>query len=194
MDLGIDVKPFIMEKENIVIVGGPFKPWKRTEDVIRAFSSMPENWQMVMFGVFEDESYHKQIQKLIIELRLSGRIAIKGRITDDEKWALYQKAKISMAAGRKEGFGLTVFESQAYGCVPIAYKTKGLSEAIEDGITGILVKDGDWRNLAAALLRLLMDKELWEELSENGMNKTKSSSWDNVYQHFKSQFLLTDTK
>jgi glycosyltransferase involved in cell wall biosynthesis len=53
----------------------------------------------------------------------------------------------------------------------IASKGGGVTEQIEDGVTGLLVDSGDAEQLATALARLQDDPELRARLAENGRKK-----------------------
>ena len=42
----------------------------------------------------------------------------------------------------------------------------GIPEAVADGVTGILAPERDSEKLAAAILRLLEDRDLWQRYSQ----------------------------
>jgi glycosyltransferase involved in cell wall biosynthesis len=56
-----------------------------------------------------------------------------------------------------EGFPLTVIEAMASGLATVASNVGGVPEAIEQGVSGLLVQPGDSRSLADALALLLRD-------------------------------------
>jgi glycosyltransferase involved in cell wall biosynthesis len=56
-----------------------------------------------------------------------------------------------------EGFGLMAAEAGAAGVPAVASAVAGLSEVVEDEVTGLLVAPGDAEGLAVALIRLLGD-------------------------------------
>lgn len=57
----------------------------------------------------------------------------------------------------REGFGSSVLEAAAAGIPSVATRIYGLTDAVADGSTGLLVPPRDAAALAAALLRLLQD-------------------------------------
>lgn len=70
-----------------------------------------------------------------------GNIELIGRVTDDEIYTLYAKAKGFIALARDEDFGMTPVEAQAAGTPVIAFNGGGFKESVIDGKTGILVDD-----------------------------------------------------
>lgn len=72
---------------------------------------------------------------------------------------------ITVPSGASEGFGLVQLEAQAMGTPVASYRTGGIPEAVEDGVTGWLVDEGDRDALANRIARLLSDREAWAALS-----------------------------
>jgi glycosyltransferase involved in cell wall biosynthesis len=68
-------------------------------------------------------------------------------------------------------------EAGACGLPVLAHDTGGVSDAVIDGETGLLVPPGDRQALSAALQRLLEDGELRGRLGGNGRRHARSFSW-----------------
>ena len=64
-----------------------------------------------------------------------------------------------------------------YGVPVIATDTGGLSEQIEDGVTGILVPPGDSRKLAEKMAMLMEDKRLYQKICENVKSRSGQMEW-----------------
>lgn len=77
--------------------------------------------------------------------------------------------------GDSEGFGMVFTEAQAMGTPVVSFSHGGIPEAVEDGRTGLLVPERDTRALAAAILRLLRDAELWRGFSANGSVRVREN-------------------
>lgn len=67
-----------------------------------------------------------------------------------------------------ETFPLVLLEAQACGTPVVAYDTGGVGETFQDGVTGILVAQGDNRSLAAAVHSLLGDCHMRTQLGRSG--------------------------
>jgi len=79
----------------------------------------------------------------------------------------YQKCDIFVAPSAYESFGLIFIEAMSFGKPVIAFDVAGTSEIIEDKYTGLLVKAGDTAGLARAMVFLLKNRSLRNELACN---------------------------
>jgi len=72
----------------------------------------------------------------------------------------YERAAVVVVPSRREGYGVVAREAMAYGRSVVATRVGGLPDAIEDGVTGLLVPPRDPGALRTALARLLADPPL----------------------------------
>src|SRR5690606_1188807 len=70
-----------------------------------------------------------------------------------------------------EGFGIVFLEAAAAGRPVIAGRSGGVPEAVEDGVTGLLVSGNDELELAAAMERLATTPTLRHQLGEAGRRR-----------------------
>jgi glycosyltransferase involved in cell wall biosynthesis len=83
-----------------------------------------------------------------------------GFVPHDELGRHYERASIVVVPSRREGYGVAAREAMAHGRAVVATAVGGLPDAIEDGVTGVLVPPRDPLALRAALERLLADSVL----------------------------------
>jgi glycosyltransferase involved in cell wall biosynthesis len=88
--------------------------------------------------------------------RISG---VVGPVPPRELGAYYDRAAVVAVPSRREGYGLVAREAMAHGRPVVASAVGGLLEAIEDGVTGVLVPARDVAALRQALEQLLSDPE-----------------------------------
>lgn len=78
-----------------------------------------------------------------------------------------------------EPFGLTLIEGGSSGLPIVSTDDGGPRDIVNNLKNGILVDITDSRNIANAIKRILNDRGLWKEYSENGIKNTpKYYSWD----------------
>ena len=91
----------------------------------------------------------------------------------------YERAAVVACPSHREGYGVAAREAMAYGRPVVAAVVGGLVDAVEDGVTGLLVSPHDPAALRAALERLLADAELRRRLGEAAREKARAEfSWD----------------
>lgn len=89
------------------------------------------------------------------------RVDFLGNLDSDALVEAYRRAScvvvpnIEPASGEYEGFGLVATEAAAAGGVVVASRTGGLTQALEEGVTGILVTAGDGLQWQAAIDQIL---------------------------------------
>lgn len=90
---------------------------------------------------------------------LAGRIDLPGHF-EGEVAPVLSGFDVFAFPSLQEGFPYAVLEAMRAGCAIVATSVGGVPEAIEDGVTGLLVPPSDPGALASALDRLLADREL----------------------------------
>ena len=85
----------------------------------------------------------------------------------------YERAAVVAAPSRREGYGVVAREEMAWGRPVVATAVGGLVDAVEDGVTGLLVVSGDVSGLRTALARLLEDAELRARLGAAARTKAQ---------------------
>jgi glycosyltransferase involved in cell wall biosynthesis len=132
---------------------------KRIEDIIRAFRVVhdrePES-RLVIVGK-GTEAYVRSLHRLAASLDLDGKVEFTGRVSDQERDTIMASLDCLVMASLREGWGLVVSEAARFNVPCVAYDVPGLRDSIEDGISGKLVPNSDWRSLGNALASIVSD-------------------------------------
>lgn len=186
--LGVDVpepgKVSLQAKEKSIVIVGPLRPWKRIEHGLRAFATLPKEWNLVVIGPFESKEYQAELMSTAKQLGVADRTRFTGRISDADKNDIYRRASISIVTSEKEGWGLAAAEPQAYGCPVVGYDVPGIRDSVCNGLTGVLVRSGDLLALSAALSQVAEDPSRLRELAASAYSLYRSYSWDEVFRDF----------
>jgi glycosyltransferase involved in cell wall biosynthesis len=83
-----------------------------------------------------------------------------GFVPPHELGSWYERAAVVVVPSRRQGYGMVAREAMAHGRPVVATAVGGLVDAVEDGVTGVLVPAGDVAALGAAIRTLLGDAEL----------------------------------
>jgi glycosyltransferase involved in cell wall biosynthesis len=101
-----------------------------------------------------------------------------GFVPPAELGAYYERAAVVCVPSRREGYGVVAREAMAWARPVVATAAGGLRDAVEDGVTGLLVPPRDPAALRAALERLLGDAPLRAELGANARRRAEEDySW-----------------
>jgi len=102
-----------------------------------------------------------------------------GFVPRPELVASYQRAALVVCPSRREGYGVVAREAMAHGRPVVATAVGGLAEAVDDGVTGLVVPPRDPAALRAAIERLLGDVELRRRLGAAAGERARERwSWD----------------
>ncbi len=141
----------------------------------------------VRLVIVGDGPERARIEARIREKRLDGRVAVRGRVSDAELQAAYAAADAFVLPavvdrrGDTEGLGVVLLEAMNHRVPVIASAIGGITDIVEDGVSGMLVPPGDATALAAALGRLARAPDLAAGLGEAGYRRLRERfSWDAI--------------
>jgi glycosyltransferase involved in cell wall biosynthesis len=96
-----------------------------------------------------------------IEARgLTGVVRLRGYLSEADKQAAVAAALLHLNTSCGEGWGLCVLEAAALGVPTVAFDVEGLRDAVLDGRTGWLVRDGEqFADVVEMAIKELSDPE-----------------------------------
>jgi glycosyltransferase involved in cell wall biosynthesis len=108
------------------------------------------------------------------DLGLENRTRHLKGLMPEQIYGLLQSAHIMLAPSYFEGLPIALLESQACGCVPIASRLPGITDAaVVDGVTGLLVETENVLGFAGAVASLCDDPERWFRMSQSAHSRIK---------------------
>ncbi len=123
----------------------------------------------------------EDLAKEVLRRRLGDRVKITGFVDQQRLVALYNSSHVFVLPSHYEPFGMVALEAMASRVPVVVSDVGGLSEIVEDGITGVKVPASDPHALAEGILRVLENPELSERLKENAYQTVQESyRWDLV--------------
>jgi len=129
-------------------------PEKGVDVAVRALATMPETTFVVVGGGGD----LADLEQLARELGRGDRTIFFGYQTEPQDY--FAGMDVIVQASRREAMGLTVLEAMAAGLPVVATAVGSTGEAVDHGVTGLLVPPEDVGALADALARLVGDGEL----------------------------------
>ncbi len=177
---GIDIRKFdavigeeerkggVKRKRVILFVGRLVYP-KGIEYLIRAMPGVLRDVpdaKLVIVGAGEERM---RLEKLVRRYRLSKEVEFRGFLHFKELVKSYLEASVFVlpSFSRLENFGIVLLEAMACRTPVIASDIPGVRENVRDG-NGLLFRPGDVESLRDAIVRIITDERLVEEMGEAG--------------------------
>ncbi len=178
-------KPAKTKDKIIVLTVGRLHPRKGQLLTLQALQSLaPDVRARLEYWIVGGQSKSNYETTLRTSAAECPDLAVKffGNIPDDELSALYDRADIfamtSINHGHSiEGFGLVYLEAAAHSLPVVAHDVGGVSEAVIDGQTGLLVPPHRPAQLAAAFEKLIHDAPLRHRLGTAGRAWAARNCW-----------------
>ena len=121
------------------------------------------------------------LDQAALELGINNRIVYTGFIKEETRNYLYHRAQVAVFPSLYEPFGIVALEAMATNTPVIVGDVGGLSDIVQDGFNGLKVKPGDIDDLANAIIRILSNQELAEQLKRNGTHTIETVyNWDTI--------------
>jgi glycosyltransferase involved in cell wall biosynthesis len=139
-----------------------------------AFAQFSQSYPNSTFMIAGEGPLLPQLQELARELKIDNRVQFSGFISQEQLRDLLYRSHIFLHPsetghdGNQEGVPNSMLEAMASGLPVFATRHGGIPEAIENGVSGVLVAERDDDALARALLDAAQDRQLLLQLARNG--------------------------
>lgn len=174
----------------VVLFVGRLSEKKGVEDLLVAFQSLSQ--EGARLWIVGSGPLHQNLKDRASG-QGSGEVQFFGRVSDDKLDELYLAAdvvavpSVTTSYGDVEGLPVVVMEAMAAGKPVIGTDVGGISDAIENEKTGLLIPERSPEIIASALRRLYGDEEFRETLAKNAAEKAKALySWSTISEKFDS--------
>jgi glycosyltransferase involved in cell wall biosynthesis len=153
----------------VILFLGRINRDKGVLDLASAFARLAaknETLWLLLVGPDEEDLSRDILQRCKY---VSNRLVFGGFTSEPEKFM--SAADIFALPSYREGFGTSVIEAAACGLPCVCSRIYGLSDAVVDGITGLLHKPADIVDIERQLEVLLLDERLRLQLGESARRR-----------------------
>jgi glycosyltransferase involved in cell wall biosynthesis len=157
---------------------GRLEPYKNVDVMLRAMAQLKDRFPSAEILVIGRGSVQARLKLLTEQLGLTERTHFAGFVSNQERDALVADARVCVCPSSKEGWGLTVIESNALGTPVVATDAPGLRDSVRDGETGYLVPERDVEGFANRIADLLSNDDLAARMSAAAFAWSKRFDWD----------------
>jgi glycosyltransferase involved in cell wall biosynthesis len=149
---------------------GRLHPQKGFDLLLQSFAQIRDlDLHLVILGEGPERAkLQAQAEKLLI----ASRVHFLGTVDNPFPW--YRQAACFVLSSRYEGFPNALLEAMACGCPVVSFDCQyGPSEIIQDGVSGLLIREGDVDGLTQAIHRVLHDAQLRIDLQHGAKERVR---------------------
>ena len=160
--------------EHVAVVGivATFRPVKDLALFLRAARIVLDEAPHTAFLLVGHGELKADLERLADELGIRNSVFLsdgRGAVPD-----YLARMSIACLTSQSEGLPNAILEYMAAGLPVVATDVGGVSELVEDGVTGCLVRDRTPEAVAASIIRLLRDDALRTGMGSMGLERARS--------------------
>src|SRR6516225_208091 len=146
---------------------------------LRAFSTFWKQHPNAMLTIVGEGPLLPELQKFARELGVADRVSFTGFVSQEQLREIYYRSHIFLHPsqtgrdGNQEGIPNSMLEAMATGLPVFATEHGGIPEAIEQGVSGVLVPERDEFVLVETLLNAVQDPDLLSRIAYAGANAVR---------------------
>ncbi|MFI9405327.1 glycosyltransferase family 4 protein [Nocardia sp. NPDC052316] len=160
-----------------IVVLSRLVPHKQIEDALAVVARLRTRIPGLHLDVIGDGWWADNLKADARELAIADAVTFHGHVDERRKHELLSRAWVHVLPSRKEGWGLAVIEAAQHGVPTIGYRSsRGLTDSIVDGVTGVLVDDV--AQLADAVGELLDEHAARTVMGEKARSRAREFSWE----------------
>lgn len=162
-------------------------PHKQIEHALDAVAALRDDVPGLGLDVVGGGWWDAELRAHARSLGVADRVVFHGHVSEERKHELLAGARVHLMPSRKEGWGIAVIEAAQHGVPTIGYRASaGLTDSIDDGVTGLLVDSRD--DLIAATRTLLADPAVTRSLGSAAREAAQGYSWSATADGFDEVF------
>ncbi|MGH7900256.1 MAG: glycosyltransferase [Thermodesulfobacteriota bacterium] len=180
-DSFVQQKPKMYEGKKIILSVGQLIERKGHEYLVRAINEIKNEFPDIKCIIIGSGICLRSLEDLINKLGLNNIVELYGQRPHDEVLKTMSWCDVFVLPSWDEPFGAVYSEAMAFAKPIIACSGEGISEVVQDGGQGLLVKRQNAESLAEALKKVSRDENLASSLGREGrMLVEKELNWNHI--------------
>ena len=160
-----------------LIYFGGMRHYKRPEHAIYALGNLVREDSSIRLIMVGEGPSLPMLKKTAREMGLDDKITFTGKLGEERLAAIVRESWINIHCSVSEGWCLSAMEAAASGVPTTGYSVVGLKESVEEGVSGILVEDGNIAALSSAIKNIIENSQ---DYARGCRKHAEHYSWDNA--------------
>jgi glycosyltransferase involved in cell wall biosynthesis len=164
-----------------LIQAGRLVEKKGLKTTLQAFARFKELFPLARLTVAGEGPLQDELEKFATHLKLGGSVAFSGFLSQRALRELFYEAHLfvhpseTASDGNQEGVPNSMLEAMATGLPVFATTHGGIPEAIDHGVSGMLVNERDYEALATELISAARQPDLLARLGQAGRRAVEAN-------------------
>ena len=184
-----------LQSKRVLLTISRLVPRKGHITVIEALPRLREAVGEACYLIVGEGEYLGPLHRAVAARNLQEHVIFAGKAPAEELCGYYTLGDVmvmpsyDIPGAPTEGFGLTFLEANCCGTPVIGSRTGGIPDAVDHGLSGLLVPPRDPAALARAAVRLLTEPGLAKRMGEYGQRRAREMfGWDLVARRVDAAF------
>ena len=146
---------------------------------LRAFEIFVRQYLNATLTIAGQGPLLRELESLARELKIAERVSFTGFVSQEQLREIYYRSHIFLHPsqtgrdGNQEGIPNSMLEAMATGLPVFATEHGGIPEAIENGVSGVLVPERDEFALVETLLEAVQDRRVLSDIAQTGADAVR---------------------
>ncbi len=152
-----------------IIAIGRLVAYKQFDILIKAMPTLLKFEPQAELWIVGEGEERQNLERLIIDLNLSENVFLKGFSSDIP--SLISQSALLVHPASEEAFGVVFLEAMRQKIASVTFEGHAGDEIIENGLTGLLIKERSPESLALGISRIISDETMLKEMGINAFNR-----------------------
>ncbi len=171
---------FPKETQPTLVFLSQLRPMKGFDRVYEGFKKIQQTIPDVKLWVVGDDSlpYGQEMRQKVLSEQKNENVTFFGKVSQEKKFELLQRAHVLVHGSYKEGWGLVVIEANAVGTPSVVYDAAGLRNSVHHAVTGYIAKNTE--EFAQYGILLLGNQTTYEQFQQHAKEWSAQFSWESA--------------
>lgn len=176
-----------LPNDNLIGTIGSLNHLKGHQYLVDAMPSVLNKYKDIKLEIIGNGDEKNNLKDQVEKLQIEKSVKFLGAKSDIFKYL--SRWRIFVLPSLSESFGIVLLEAMSVGVPSVATKVGGIVDFAIDGQNCLLVDKQNPKQIADAIVNLLEDKQLSNELGQNGKITSRKYLWGKVIKEIEKVYL-----